>query len=111
MQTTRHTIDAKIKHNGCSPLTRVVYQYEPDVDGMAFLFVVDATILSDEPDVAANISDWAQDWLNSDGYDRARQHAESERGLSYQEYELGTHPSNRSTTACMPAPIKSPPNT
>jgi hypothetical protein len=80
VKTTRHTIDAKIKHNGCSPLTRVVYQYEPDVDGMAFLLVVDARILSNEPEVPANVSDWAQDWLNCDGYGSARDQAESERG-------------------------------
>jgi hypothetical protein len=79
MTTTQHTLDAQIKHDGCTPLTRVVYQYEPDVDGMAFLFVVDATVLSDEPDAPVNLTNWAQDWLDSDGYDRARQHAESER--------------------------------
>jgi hypothetical protein len=39
---------------------------------MAFLLVVDATILSDERDVLANVNDWAQDWLNCDGYAPAR---------------------------------------
>jgi hypothetical protein len=80
MKTTRHTIDAKITFNGSAPLTRVVYQYAPDVDGIAFLLVVDATILTDEPNVPALVRDWAQEWLNSDGYHRARDHAESERG-------------------------------
>jgi hypothetical protein len=78
MTTTQHTIDAKIPHNGSTLLTRVVYQYEPDVDGMAFLMVVNARTLDDHAE-PSRVNAWAQDWLNCDGYDRAREHAESER--------------------------------
>jgi hypothetical protein len=39
-----------------------------------------ARILSDDPDMPVNVSDWAQAWLDSDGYALARLHAEAERG-------------------------------
>jgi hypothetical protein len=79
MTTTQHTIDANIRHNGADLLTRIVYQYEPEFDGLAFLFVVDARTLDDHTE-PTNVIDWAQDWIECDGYDRARQHAEAERG-------------------------------
>jgi hypothetical protein len=78
MKTTRHTLDATIPYNGTALLARVVYQYEPHGDGAVFLWVVDARVLQDG-DEPAFAPDWAQDWLNCDGYDRARQNAESER--------------------------------
>jgi hypothetical protein len=81
MTTTQPTIDAKIPHNGSGLLTRVVYQYAPEeFDGMALLVLVGAKILQDGDAVPVNLTNWAQDWLDCDGYDRALQHAEHERG-------------------------------
>jgi hypothetical protein len=78
--TTRHAIDASIAHNAHTVPTRVEYLYQPDGAGLAFLTVFDARILVDDRDVSPKVNNWAQDWLDSDGYNRARWHAESERG-------------------------------
>jgi hypothetical protein len=49
---------------------------------MAFRFVVDARTLYDDKREPVNVNDWAQDWLDCDGCDRARQHAESGEAVS-----------------------------
>jgi hypothetical protein len=79
MRATQHTIDATIRHNGHTIPTRIAYQYEADDVGLAHLTLVDAGILVDDHDVPAKVNNWAQDWLDCEGYDGARQHAEGER--------------------------------
>jgi hypothetical protein len=80
MTTTQHTIDAKIRHNEHDLLTRVVYQYAPqEFDGTPLLTVVDARVLTDEHYVPPKVNNWAQDWLDLDGYHRACEAAELER--------------------------------
>jgi hypothetical protein len=90
MNATHHTLDAKIPYffkisGGCMEranlLVRVTYQYDPPPDKLKlpFLDVVGARILYDDKVTPRDVNEWVQDWLDLDGYERAREHAEHER--------------------------------